>query len=173
VVAIVASIGVFFFLRDRGYTPALAPLLHWWRDVKEWLREWMHGVSQRTGDVRDAVRRRLTLVRGSEQARRRPWRFIRVNALPPREQIQYFYLSTVRRAGEKGAPRSKSETPSEYSKALQEEWPEASEEIETLTGAFLQARYSGHDIESEDVNPVKRVWKQVRASLRHGRRSSE
>ena len=78
--------------------------------------------------------------RGSaEEPAGSPWRFIRLNALSAREQIRYFYLSTVRRAGERGVPRDRSETPSEFAADLKENWPEAEVDIEALTDAFLHA----------------------------------
>jgi hypothetical protein len=97
-----------------------------------------------------------------------PWNFIRLNALSAREQIRYFYLSTVRRAGERGVPRDRSETPSEFAADLKENWPEAEGDIEALTDAFLHARYSRQEI--EDVSPVKQTWKRVKSSLRRRNR---
>jgi hypothetical protein len=45
-------------------------------------------------------------------------------------------------------------------------WPEAGHDIDQLTGAFLEARYSARPIESERVRPIKRVWQRVSLLLR-------
>jgi hypothetical protein len=94
------------------------------------------------------------------------WRFIRLGGLPPREQIRYFYLSTVRRAGERGVPRNSAETPLEFAEDLKDGWPEVEEEVEELTDAFLKARYSDAPVVSEDVPEVKETWKDVRRQIR-------
>jgi hypothetical protein len=94
------------------------------------------------------------------------WRFIRLGGLSPREKIRYFYLSTVRRAGERGVPRDSAETPLEFAEDLKDGWPEVEEEVEELTDAFLKARYSDDPVVSEDVPEVKETWKDVRRQIR-------
>jgi hypothetical protein len=166
-VAAVVFVALLFFLRDRGFRLEASPLGRWWRRVAAWLRALWRGGARRAAGLRVAVAQRL---RGEEAAAGpeagRGWRFLRVNALPPREQVRYFYLSTVRRAGEQGVSREASATPTEYAAELKDGWPEAEPEIETLTDAFLEARYSRQPIAAEDVSPVRQVWKRVRAALR-------
>lgn len=97
------------------------------------------------------------------------WRFLRVSGLSPREQIRYFYLSTVRRAGDRGVKRPSASTPSEYVKELKENWPEAEEGLDELTEAFLKARYNDKTIGEDELPPVKDTWKEVRRELRQDR----
>lgn len=166
-VGAVTLIALLFFLRDRGFRLETSLLGRWWRQFAEWLRALWRGGAQQAAGLRAALAQRL---RGEEAAvgpdGGRRWRFLRVNALPPREQVRYFYLSTVRRAGEQGVARQSSETPSEYAADLKQGWPEAEPEIDRLTGAFLEARYSRQPIEDEEVSLVRQVWKRVRAALR-------
>jgi hypothetical protein len=54
----------------------------------------------------------------------------------------------------------------EFAQDLKENWPDAAVDVETLTDAFLQARYSPQPIESEQVHPIKEHWKRLRARLR-------
>lgn len=170
-VAAVAVVALFFFLREREYPLQGARVRSWWRNFIAWLRTLWRGASGRAAALGQAVRVRLPARRKKEgEEGGLPWRFIRVGALPPRERVRYFYLSIVRRAGEKGVERTKNETPAEYARDLKDEWPGAEREIEALTGAFLEARYSRRDFDEEDVNPVKRVWKEVRATVRGRRR---
>lgn len=165
-VAAVAFIALVFFLRDRGVQLRYEPLVRFLRLLGQWLRRLRTGAAHRAAAVQRSIRRGLDALRPSGDRSLTPWRFLRVNALPPREQIRYFYLSTVRRAADEGVPRDKSETPAEYARDLQAQWPEAEEEIEALTDAFLEARYSPRDYEPEEVNPIKQVWKRIRRTIR-------
>lgn len=165
-IATIAIVALIFFLRDRGVTIHIEPLARFLNQLRVWLRRLRSGAARGAATVQSSIRRGLGALRPGGDASRAPWRFLRVNALPPREQIRYFYLSTVRRAADEGVPREKSETPSEYARDLQAQWPEAEEEIEALTGAFLEARYSPREYEPQDVNPVKKVWKRVRRTIR-------
>ena len=165
-VTVVALAAVFFYLRDRGYTAEVRSLARWWRAVQSWLQRLWRGAAKQTGALGKVIRARLRPGTGAAGKRAPAWRFIRINALSPREQIRYFYLSTVRRAGEKGVERAQNETPSEYAQDLSRHWPDAEREIGALTSAFLEARYSPRRFDREEVNPVKRVWKRVRSALR-------
>lgn len=173
VVAAVAVVAFFVFLRERNYPLQSARVRSWWRSFVAWLRTLWQGATGRAAALGRAVRIRLPTRKGEGEGSGLPWRFIRVGALPPKERVRYFYLSIVRRAGEKGVERAKSETPGEYAGDLKHEWPGAEGEIEALTGAFLEARYSRREFDEEEVNPVKRAWKEVRATVRGRRRPSE
>ena len=94
----------------------------------------------------------------------------RPGPLSPREQIRYYYLSTVRRAGARGVPRADSETPLEYVHDLKQEWPEAESELDELTQAFVEARYSPQPIDKPAVARVKEEWKRGRERLRRSAR---
>ncbi len=97
-------------------------------------------------------------------------RLSRPHSLSPREQIRYFYLSTVHRAGEQGVPRADNETPLEYVRDLKEQWPEAQSELDELTQAFVEARYSPQPIDRSAVARVKEEWKRIRERLRSSAR---
>lgn len=172
VVAAVAAVALVFFVRERGVPVGSASVRSWWRTFVAWLRTLWRGASGRAAALRHAVRTRLPARQKERDGGRLPWRFIRPGQLPPRERVRYFYLSVVRRAGEKGVARGRSETPAEYAGDLKDEWPGAEGEIEALTGAFMEARYSRRDFDEDDVNPIKRAWKEVRATVRRRRQSS-
>lgn len=159
---------VLFFLRGRGYSLGDGRLGLLWQRFAAWWRSLWRGASGRVATLAKAIRQRGNAPAGDE-ATAPPWRFIRLNALSAREQIRYFYLSTVRRATEQGVERRHSETPTEYAADLKASWPEAETEIEALTAAFLAARYSPQPIDESDLSPVKRTWKRVKASLRRRR----
>jgi hypothetical protein len=101
-----------------------------------------------------------------------PWRFIRLRGLSTREQIRYFYLSTVRRAGQRGVERGQSETPLEYASDLKSGWPEVEGEVDDLTDAFLEARYSRKSIGDNRLGRIKQTWKLVRTAVKKRRKNS-
>jgi hypothetical protein len=156
-------VAIIFFWRERGFSLGGGSLNQWWQALLAMWRAWWSGFRGRVTTLAQALQRGRepdTAVTPS------PWGFLHLNALSPREQIRYFYLAAVRRAGEKGVERGKAETPLEFAQDLQKTWPEAEAEISELTDAFLQARYTPQPITPEDVGPVKRTWKRIKASLR-------
>jgi hypothetical protein len=94
-----------------------------------------------------------------------PGSLIRLRALDPRRQIYFFYLALVRRGSEQGVPRKPSQTPSEYAVRLEKALPSADEEIDSITQAFIEARYSRRDVDSADADRVKAMWGRIRRAL--------
>ncbi len=92
--------------------------------------------------------------------------FMNLRKLTPRQQVYFFYLAFVRRANEKGLPRSRAQTPSEYAATLQNNLPSAAEDIHALTEAFIRARYSRQPVETEDSQRVESIWQRIRKMLR-------
>lgn len=177
-VAIVLTImAVSFFLRERGVRFNSVLLRRVWTALRTWLGRVWQQLSVQAGDLRQTVQQRLQTIRPSarkkEKEQQRPFRFLRINALPPRERIRYFYLSTVQRAEEKGIPRRDDETPLEFAQDLKEQFPDAEIDVEELTDAFVKARYTPQPIEEEEVDPVKKRWKQMRGRLRRNRRRQD
>ena len=169
VVVMVVVAALAFFLRERGYRvkmPAFTPFSLWLQNG--WRTFWQRLRGQAV-QMRQRLRPRLRRPQIDVDVPQPPWNFLRVSGLSHREQIRFFYLAAVRRASEQGVPREQSETPLEFAQDLKENWPEAEGQVELLTDAFLEARYSRHDLDKTDVAPVKRTWRQVRASLRQRR----
>lgn len=168
-VAIVLTVLAFmFFWRERGLSFNEQTWQKFWTAVTQWWRDIWQGLSRQMAATRQAIQARRKQILGEKgvSVPQAPWRFVRLNALSPRDQLRYFYLSTVERAGQRGVNRQESETPLEFAQDLKENWPDAELDVEKLTGAFLQARYSPQPIAAEQVNPVKAHWKRLRARLR-------
>ncbi len=165
---VIVVLALLFFLRERRQEGFLESAAEIWAQIITWLKlRWLKLRGQaRSLQETLAFARRTEVDPEALPSRRMPWRFLRVSGLPPREQIRYFYLSTVRRAGEKGVKRPQAGTPLEYAEDLKERWPEAEEGLEAITGAFLKARYSDKEILEEEIAPVKNTWKEVRRELR-------
>lgn len=166
-VAIVLTVlAVRFFLQGRGGGLKTAVFRQTWQQFLHWLQTVWRGAGSQVQDWQQAVRARLQSKAIDEPSKQPPWRFIRLNALTPREQMRYFYLSIVKRAANKGVSRQDGETPLEFAQNLKESWPEAAEDVDIVTDAFLQARYGRSPIEKEALNPIKQHWRQLKSKLR-------
>ena len=135
------------------------------------VRRWLSGLWRHLVGLAQAVRARLPEeIRSARSRRRRSTgpgrRFLRLGALSPRERIQYYFLSIVRRAGRRGVPRHAGQTPYEYGACLEPHLADASTEMEALTQAFVEARYSRRPFDREDDRRVRGFWERVRAAVR-------
>ena len=170
VAIVVTVIAILFFLRERGVRLTGAFWRQWWSALRNWWTILWAGFSRQVVGVRQAVQRSRRAKDREKSTRSLPaWRFVRLNALSPREQLRYFYLSTVRRAGDSGVKRDDSKTPLEFANDLKENWPDVEADVESLTDAFLRARYSPKPIEPAAVSPVRKRWRRLRARLRQRR----
>jgi hypothetical protein len=100
------------------------------------------------------------------RAGRPPLRFFRLGGASPREQVLYYYLSLLRRAGERGFGRRPPQTPREYAPVLETHLPDTQPEIEALTEAFVETRYSPHPVEPAQARRARAAWERVRGVLR-------
>ena len=115
--------------------------------------------------VHERIPRRLSLRRARRGPLEAPFRFFRLGALLPRERILYYYLSILRRAERQGFPRQRAQTPHEYHVTLSPHLPQARQEMDLLTQAFVEARYSQHVIEPGQARRVRVDWQRVKAAL--------
>lgn len=166
IIVVGAIFAILFFLRERKGFINVKFLQAAWRALKSWWHHFRQGLSSRVKTMQQTIRTRLRASQKGDEAQRAPWRFIRLNALSPRDQIRYFYLSIVRRAGQRGVARQQSETPLEYAQDLAERWPDTEVDIEGLTSAFLKARYSADAVEKEEALTTKEKWRRLRARIR-------
>jgi hypothetical protein len=151
-------------LAGLGLVRALRRL---WAALGRWLGDW-------GAILKERVPRSLSLPLGR---RRRspgePFGFFGLGALSPRDQVLYYYLSILHRAARQGLPRRPAQTPDEYRAAVGPSLPEAQGEMEHLTQAFVEARYSRHAVESKNARRVRADWQQVKAALRALKRKTE
>jgi len=92
--------------------------------------------------------------------------WISLRRLDARRRVYFFYLAMIRRGGEQGLRREPSQTPSEYAVTLEQALPSAREDIDAITTAFVQARYSRQDVNAEEADYVKATWERIRHALR-------
>ena len=91
--------------------------------------------------------------------------WISLRSLDPRRQIYFFYLAMIRRGAEQGVRRKPSQTPSEYAVTLEKALPSAGEDIDSITEAFVEARYSRQEVDSGKANLVKATWARIRSAF--------
>jgi hypothetical protein len=136
-----------------------------------YLKSWGRGVQSLARNIQVSLPGR----RGqpTDNVARQPWRFIRLGGLSPREQVRYFYLSTLRRAADQGVVRQPAQTPVEFVRDLESTWPEAELDVEALTEAFVVARYDRAEIDPAEAQQVKSIWERIKRALRGKRKSAE
>jgi hypothetical protein len=83
-----------------------------------------------------------------------------------RGRVLYTYRELLRRARRAGVPRGRAQTPRVYGVRLKQEWPESCDQVDLLTDAFVEARYSRHRIGAEVVRRVQASWQQFRQFMR-------
>jgi hypothetical protein len=157
------------FLRQHDefmLTLRKAPILQWLRLAWEWLR-------RNVGRGREGLARVLAegwqnLVTRLERRRLlSPRGWISLRALDPRRRVYFFYLAMIRRGDEHGLTRQPSQTPSEYARSLEKDLPSASEDIDSITQAFVEARYSRHEVDARQADFVKAIWERIRRALQN------
>jgi hypothetical protein len=173
--------GIFYvvrnYLRDRPELAealfALRPiqlLRRGWTALWQWLRSWAIRAQQTVGEH---LSRRISRRFSPDGLSKLPSRFFRIEALSTRERVLYYYMSILRRADRQGYPRQGHQTPQEYSVTLKPNLPEAEIELESLTEAFVEARYSQHEVKPEQGQRARASWERVRAALRGLKRRRE
>jgi hypothetical protein len=90
--------------------------------------------------------------------------------LSPKEKVRFYYLAMIRRGKDYGIPRQPNQTPQEYQEKLRTSLPEVEGDIDALTDAFLEARYSQHEIGEDLAGLVRRWWERIRRILRRDRK---
>lgn len=91
--------------------------------------------------------------------------WISLRALDPRRRIYFFYLAMIRRGSEQGLTRKPSQTPSEYAVTLERALPSSAEDIDSITSAFEEARYSRQEVDARQADVVKATWERIRRAL--------
>lgn len=90
----------------------------------------------------------------------------RLRQATPAEQVRYYYLSLLRRAGHQGLGRRPPETPAEYAARLAEQLPPAQPPATDLTEAFTEARYSPRPTPPSRAQAARAAWHELRRVLR-------
>jgi hypothetical protein len=133
--------------------------------VREMLRALLAGLrrARRHGTPASATRGPA-----ESTTRSRPVRH-RLRPTLPREQVKHDYRRVLDLAGHRGIPRELRLSPAEYARVLRPALPEHGESVEELTSAFVEARYSDHDIEAAVAQRTRQASREIRRALKeHG-----
>ncbi len=87
-------------------------------------------------------------------------------ATTPRQKVRLLYLLGLEEMGQAGHPRGPSDTPYEYARRYAPELEEGGGELEQLTEAFVQARYSRREFTPGEVGPLRGALRRLRAVCR-------
>jgi hypothetical protein len=85
--------------------------------------------------------------------------------LPLRQQVAWLYAQAMQHAQANGVPRRSSQTPHEFAETLSHAAPDAQPDVRELTQQFVEARYSQHAMQPEQVSLAERCVKQIRRVL--------
>jgi hypothetical protein len=169
---------VYAYLRDRPEVrdalrsvKPLQALRRAWKVARSWMSGLFARVSRTVSER--LPRRGLRASSPGSSALGRAFRFFRLGSLSPRERVLYYYWSIVRRADQQGLPRLGHQTPNEYSAKLESNLPEGQPEIRSLTEAFVEARYSRHEVEPDEEQRARASWDLVKRALRALKRGNE
>ncbi len=117
-----------------------------------------------------AARRPRRAPRQAAPGLRRPFR---LGTTTPREQVISYYLRLLHRADRQGFPRERRQTPAEYQSALVPRLPEVADDLAGLTGAFVEARYSRHEVTPDEAGRARAAWRRLQTALRALRRQQD
>lgn len=153
-------------LRGTRASRWLTALGRVWREWWRWIVAAGHRPGRGSGP---GARRGTSPVHGPRRPGRRwPWPADR-----PRSRIVASYLELVEAAGRLGVPRDTSETPYEYEETLGQRLGAAHIELDRLTEAFVEARFSSHELDERLADLAVRDADRVEAAVRRLRDGSD
>ncbi|NIM92893.1 MAG: DUF4129 domain-containing protein [Anaerolineales bacterium] len=167
IVVVIAIVLYTYSLNRRIPIPSLSSVRDWIRQVRRSFRAWLRGIGLRIRLARDRFRE-TSIPEWGRDVRRGGWVPL-LRARTPRARIRRYYLSLLRRAEGVGHGRLPQQTPNEYETRLIHSVPESRNEIETLTEAFMLARYSKESFSDEEVGLARTAWRKIRDTLRRSR----
>jgi hypothetical protein len=139
------------------------PGLGWLGKLWDWLRGAWQAAQK---GITEAVSAGLERIRPKRTLAQSFGGWVNLRKLGPRQRVFFFYQAFLRRSGESGLPRSLSQTPLEFASRLDSALPEAEPDIEALTGAFIEARYTPRPVEPEKASRAREVWEHLKKALR-------
>lgn len=128
-----------------------------------WLRGLWGGAAGYARKVGGAVAERLRRHEPPPPAARPR---LSLRRLAPGERVRYFYASTVRRAERGGLGRRPADTPYEYGARLREGLPDAAEDVDQLTEAYLAAAYAPRPTTPAEAQRARGPWERLKRRLR-------
>jgi hypothetical protein len=149
---------------------ASVPLFRWLNGLFKGLFGWLRLANRKIVEVIKAGRDRLIAQQAAGPAGLfRP--AINFRNLSPRQKVIFFYINLVQRGSQKGIPRKQSQTPYEYSQNLSTAFPEVQDDLQGITEAFIEARYTRHAIDPSRASLAQEFWRRVMEALKNLKKS--
>lgn len=163
VLALVLGYLLFTYLRAQGglegrWFARLRALRFWWGARRARIEAI---VGPRLAALR-ARSRRGRIVRSALASRPA----LRLQDLPPREKVRHLYLQALALAAERGLARPPHKTPLEFMHDLESSWPDAEEDVQQITAAFVAARYAPREIAPDEIGVVQGIWRRLAQAFR-------
>lgn len=167
-IGVIAYLVKVYILQKAGILGAVNnfKLLKWAGGVLKSVWTWLRGASGEVGKVlsagvlsRLAPRKKESILTGLRDR-------IEFRNLSTREQVVQLYLLLLQRGQKAGIAREPYQTPYQYARQVERELPDLEPDLEDLTGRFLEARYSRHSVEKDQVGVFRRLWGKVTGGFR-------
>jgi hypothetical protein len=158
----------FAFLRRLRRALWFRRLLEFWLRLRKRWTVWSRSAALTLRETWDALRENQRDRGGREWGG-----FLSLRGLDPRQSVRFYFFALLRRGAARGVVRRPAQTPREYSGVLSGEEDRIRSELEEITLAFEEARYSAHPVTPEKARHVRRVWDTIRATLRSSRQKDE
>lgn len=135
---------------------------------------WLKGVLSRPADLLQSLRSDTSKAAAKKEAaismqgQRAGLRNMTARAL-----VRYYYGLLLQRGAQSGLPRNPAQTPSEYAQVLDQQAPDAAQDVDHLTATYIEARYSTHDVSDQQAAAVREWFIHIRNALRPRRKSSK
>jgi Domain of unknown function (DUF4129) len=129
-----------------------------------WLKHRLHRINQGVSNMVSSGLERIRSLRVKSPVSINPLDFIARN-LPARHRVLLIYLAMIRFNNRFGIQRRKSQTPYEYAQMLLGQTPTIKENLDVITGSFIEARYTRHIITNDQANTTQTAWENMQKTL--------
>lgn len=153
----VIIISIRYYLKNRKEFKSFLSKLRfgeWLRDFWRWIKTGFKRLGRTTANTLQQGIKAVQTYLQRERTKLNPIAEL-VRRLPPRQAVILTYINWVRWSQKQGIGRKGSQTPFEYAHVYRQELPEAAEAIDDLTGTFILARYTRHEINKEKVQTAQ------------------
>jgi len=158
----------FAALRRLRHTRLFRRLLEFLRGFRKRWTVWQRALALTIRETWEALREDLGGRGGWERGG-----FLSLRGLDPRQSIRFYFFAMLRRGAERGVTRLPAQSPREYSDRLSDAQDRIRAEVEEITLAFEEARYSAHAVTPEKARRVRKVWDTIRAALRSSQQKDD
>lgn len=155
------------YSRDKSLPTRYPRLAAWLTKIREWWATVLAWFASQPKRVVAFVTRQWDANRHPTRSRRGPHAPVAMNP------VVNLYLRFLRRTQAQGIRRQVADTPYEYDSKLSDHYPEVAEEIDHLTAAFVEARYSRHPLSPDALRESQAAWHRIKERLKQQEQNEE